>query len=97
MKGCIWKWETACTIKKGTKTMDGNVEDMCNAKCGRRRRHTTEEQWIIMIEGATKVMNAFKWELHALKPKHKDIIESKVGYLRMPNVQTIAILELEEE
>ena len=76
--------------------MDGNVEDMCNAKCG-RRRHKMEEQWTIVIEGATKVMNTFKQELHVLKLKHKDIIESKVRDLRVPNVQTITILELEEE
>ena len=56
-----------------------------------------EEQWTIVIEGATKVMNAFKWELHALNLTHKDIIESKVRDLRVPNVQTITILELEEE
>ena len=56
-----------------------------------------EEQWTIVIEGATKVMNTFKQELHVLKLKHKDIIESKVRDLRVPNVQTITILELEEE
>ena len=78
--------------------MDGNVEDMCNAKCG-RRRHKMEEQWTIVVEGATKVMNTFKQELHVLKLKHKDIIESKVEIRECPMFkdQTITIMELEEE